>query len=83
MPMPRSLREPQNAVPLDQVAISLERRLGLFAEQDADLAARADVVVANHVVRIAMPDGDAVALVPFDEFFSARPQRTPQHQKSP
>ena len=76
-------REPQNAVLLDPVVISLKRRLRLFAEKDAGLAARADVVIANDVVRIAMPDGNAVATVPFDEvLFRQTPADAPAPEES-
>ena len=77
------LSDSENPVLLDQVAISLERRLGLFSEQDADLAARPDVVVADNVVRIAMPDGDAKAFVPFDNVFLGQaPADAPAEEKT-
>src|SRR5262245_38034069 len=48
-----------NAVALQPIAVWGERLAALAAEQHADLAAAADVIVADEVVGIAMADGDA------------------------
>src|SRR5262249_61127740 len=44
---------------LQPIAVWGERLAALAAEQHADLAAAADVIVADEVVGIAMADGDA------------------------
>ena len=81
--MPWSWVSPTNAVFLNAVAIALERRLGLVAEQDADFAAGADVVVANDVVRVAMANGDAEALVALDDvLFRQAPADAPAQEKT-
>src|SRR5215470_10569007 len=48
-----------DAVALQPIAVRRERLAALAAEQHADLAAAADVVVADEVVGIAVADGDA------------------------
>src|SRR5262249_36506274 len=48
-----------DAVALQPIAVRSERLAALAAEQHADLAAAADVVIADEVVGIAMADGDA------------------------
>ena len=55
------LGESQNPVFLDPVVVPLECRLRLLAEENSYFAAGANVVVANHIVGITMPNGDAIA----------------------
>src|SRR5262249_43279131 len=52
----------QNRVVLERVAMSAHR-LGLVAGQDARARILRHSVVAEEIVCVAMPDGDAVALV--------------------
>ena len=67
------LGEPLDPVLLDAVPIPLERCRALLPEQDAYFAACPDIVVADDIVSIVVPNGDAVSLAAYLWIVSTRP----------
>src|SRR5262249_55429005 len=56
----------EDAIGLEPIAMSGERLAALWPKQHAGLAAPQDLVAANHVVRVAMADGDAIRAAVLD-----------------